>query len=127
MERNGTSTVYAVNANRQLQGLVRIDDAIELEKQGAKTIPEDKLITDLFISRPDTPVGDLLGKAMEAQYPISICDDDGRLRGIVDRATVLGEVVENEQENATLSLDEMKASTSDLTNALSTEETDAKI
>jgi glycine betaine/proline transport system ATP-binding protein len=127
MERNGTSTVYAVNAQRQLQGLVRIDDAIALEKAGAKTIPEDKLITDLFITRPDTPVGDLLGRAMEAKYPISICDDEGRLRGILDRATVLGEVVESEQAEATLSLEEMKSTTSDLNAAFAREDIDAEI
>ena len=121
MEKAGTSTIYAVNAQRQLQGLVKIDDMVELEKEGAKTIPEDCLITDLFISRPDTPVGDLLGKAMEAHYPISVCDEEGRLRGIVDRATVLGEVVEEEQRAATRSLDEMKSKTDDLTKSLSEE------
>jgi glycine betaine/proline transport system ATP-binding protein len=118
MEQHGTSTVYAVNAQRQLEGLLRIDDAVKLEKNGAKTIPADQLITDLFIARPETPVGDLLGKAMEAKYPISICDDEGRLRGIVDRATVLGEVVEEEQQASTLSLEEMKAETGDLAKAL---------
>jgi glycine betaine/proline transport system ATP-binding protein len=121
MEKAGTSTIYAVNANRQLQGIVRIEDMVALEKKGEKTIPDDNIITDLFISRPDTPVGDLLGKAMEARYPISICDDEGRLRGILDRATVLSEVVEEEQDAATLSLQEMKAETGDLTKVLAEE------
>jgi glycine betaine/proline transport system ATP-binding protein len=126
MEKAGTSTMYVVNTKRQLEGLVKIEDMVELEKKGEKTIPQDCLITDLHISRPETPVGDLLGIAMEAKYPISICDEGGCLRGILDRATVLGEVVENEQDAVTQSLEEMKASTSDLTEALATEVHDAK-
>lgn len=125
MEKNGTSSVFVLNSKRQLEGLLRIEDTVALEKSGEKQIFLDKLVTDLFVARPDTPIGELLGKAMEAKYPITICDDNGRFCGIVDRATVLNEVVAEEHASATLPFDEMKASTEDLTEALSKETIDA--
>lgn len=94
MEKVGVSTTYVVDEKRRLQGLVTIDDAIELKEKQEKNL-EKILITDIATANLETPIKQLLPKAIEASYPIAILDEDQVLKGIVDRATILAELNEN--------------------------------
>jgi glycine betaine/proline transport system ATP-binding protein len=105
MEKSGNSSIFVVDTDRKFQGLLLIDDAVRLEKEGISDIRE-ALITDLYVADPESPVADLLPRAMSAKYPISILDDQHRLRGILDRATVLAEVVgEDHEDTSTVALE----------------------
>lgn len=97
MEKSGKSSVFALNDNREVQGLVLIDDAIELEKGNQRTV-EPKLIKNIYISNEDTPLSDLLSTALEARYPIVVQNEKGQMTGIIDRATILAEVLEPRDE-----------------------------
>lgn len=98
MEKSGSSSVFVLDQDRKLQGLLHIDQAIELEKKKEKDVT-GAMLTDLYVAKPETPIGDLLGTAMKAKYPISIIDDDKRFKGIVDRATVLAEVFDADSDS----------------------------
>ncbi|MDF3128414.1 glycine betaine/L-proline ABC transporter ATP-binding protein [Kiritimatiellaeota bacterium B1221] len=115
MERAGISSIFAVDKNRQFQGLLLIDDAVKLEREDAKDVC-GALQTDLYVADPDTPVADLLSRAMTAKFPISILDDQQRLKGIVDRATVLGEVLgEGHEDTATVPLEAVLSESQQIT------------
>ena len=110
MEKNNTSSIFALDADRKLQGLLTIDEAVRLEKENISDVREH-LMTDLYVAEPDAPVGDLLSRATTARYPISIVDENGRFRGIVDRATVIGEVLgEDHEDTSTMSLEALTES-----------------
>lgn len=98
MEKVGVSTTYVVDEDRRLKGLVTIDDTIKLKEDGKKDL-EEILISDIESASPQTPINQLLPKAIEAKYPIAIIDDEKNLKGIVDRATILAELNENENGN----------------------------
>lgn len=98
MEKNNTSSIFALDADRKLQGLLTIDEAVRLEKEKVADVREH-LMTDLYAAEPDTPMADLLSRATTARYPISIVDAQGRFRGIVDRAMVIGEVLGDDHED----------------------------
>lgn len=103
MEQMGSSSVYVVDQERRLQGLLTIDDAIALDKaQASESELRSKLIyDDVYVAREDRSVADLMATALSAKYPIAVQDAEGRLVGIVDRATILAEVSEQgEEENA---------------------------
>ncbi|WFB36026.1 glycine betaine/L-proline ABC transporter ATP-binding protein [Kiritimatiellota bacterium B12222] len=107
MEKAGSSSIYVVDADRKFQGLLMIEDAVALEKKGIRDV-RAVLYTELYAADPDTPVADLLSRAMTAKYPISILDDQCRLKGIVDRATVLAEVVgEDHEDTSTVPLERL--------------------
>jgi glycine betaine/proline transport system ATP-binding protein len=93
MEKSGKSSVYALNDQRELQGLVKIDDALALEKQKKDSV-ESKLIKDVFVTDENTAIGDLLSTALEAKYPIVVQNARGKMTGIIDRATLLAEIME---------------------------------
>lgn len=105
MEKRGVSSVFAVDSERRLVGMVTIDEAIKLERAKNKDL-QPAINTDIYVAGPDTPISDLLATAMTAKYPIAIQDEQFRLLGLLDRATILAEMYDEEAE-ATTPLDEI--------------------
>jgi len=105
MEKKGISSMFAVDSERRLVGMVTIDEALKLERAKKKDI-QPAVSTDIYVAGPDTPISDLLGTAMTAKYPIAIQDEQFRLLGLLDRATILAEMYDEEEE-ATTPLDEI--------------------
>ncbi|GAB4074308.1 glycine betaine/L-proline ABC transporter ATP-binding protein [Barrientosiimonas marina] len=96
MRSNGLSSVYAIDTNRQLKGIVTIDDALEASKSG-QTL-QDVLTDNNETAAPDDYVQDLINKATRSKYPIAIIKD-GKLLGIVPRVAVLSSLSsENHEE-----------------------------
>ncbi len=93
MSQHGSSHVMVVDSNRMFLGMVTIDDAVRLEKEGKESVLEI-LLTDVYVTSPDTPVADLMHTAFSAKYPIAVVDENGKLLGSLDRSTILTEVLE---------------------------------
>jgi len=94
MEKVGVSTIFVTDGDRRFKGIVRIDDAVGLQKKGEKDLAPI-IIDDVERTHPDTPVKQLLALAIGAKYPLVVLDEDGRLEGIVDRASIINEVGDN--------------------------------
>lgn len=94
MEKVGVSTTYVVDENRHLKGLVSIDDAIDLKEKESRDLKEI-LNKDIEVAGPETPINALLTKSLQSRYPIAVVDENSKLLGIVDRATILAELNEN--------------------------------
>jgi len=95
MEKTGVSTTYVVDEKRHLKGIVTIDDAIQLKENDVKDL-SDIINTDIEVAGPDTPINALLTKSLQSKYPIAVVNEDGKFLGIVDRATILAELDEND-------------------------------
>ncbi|MBD3615103.1 MAG: glycine betaine/L-proline ABC transporter ATP-binding protein [Gracilimonas sp.] len=94
MEKVGVSTTYIVDEKRRLKGVVTIDDAIRLKEEGKKNL-EEIINPDIEVAGPNTPINALLTKSIQSKYPIAVIEEDSKLLGIVDRATILAELNEN--------------------------------
>lgn len=94
MEKVGVSTTYVVDDDRKLKGLVTIDDAIRLKEDGKKDLAEI-IQPNIEVAGPETPINALLTKSIQSKYPIAVMDENTKLLGIVDRATILAELNEN--------------------------------
>ncbi|NIW80409.1 MAG: betaine/proline/choline family ABC transporter ATP-binding protein [Calditrichae bacterium] len=92
MEQVGVSTLYVVDNDRNFKGIVKVDDVIDLQKKKQNAIDSVLITDDVYISHPETPIADLLNTAIATKYPIAVVDDDGKLLGIVDRASIMAEV-----------------------------------
>lgn len=86
MKSNGLSSVYVVDRQMKLEGIVTIDDALSGIKEGKdlKSVIKDGFET----TAPDDYVQDLIDKATQSSYPIAVLDGE-KLVGIVPRAVVL--------------------------------------
>ena len=100
MEKTGESAILCVDRERRLQGLLTIEDALEMEKKSETDVSGKLIYDDLYVTSEETPVADLLTTALTAKYPIAVQNEDGKLMGIVDRATVMAEVLERATDEA---------------------------
>ncbi len=87
MKEFGISSVFVVAKHRQFRGLVTVDDAIQAKKENKSV--QDILISDVTTISLDTPVSEIIPMMAEAEYPVAVIDDDGRMKGIIVRGSVL--------------------------------------
>src|SRR5690606_1853253 len=99
MKQAGVSTVYVVDADRRLQGILTIDGAIALQKQQTRDVTV--AVDGVYTTSPQTTVRELLTTALSAKYPIAVLGEDRTLLGILDRASVLAQVAGDEDDEAT--------------------------
>lgn len=91
MEKGGISSVFVVDHERRLIGLVTIDSALEARKQN-KSLKES-LTEEFFTTRPETYIQELIPFASNSKYPIAVIDESHKLLGIVMRVSVLSALV----------------------------------
>lgn len=91
MEQSGISSIFVVDNDRRLQGLVTIDDAIKALKENRKL--GDILLHNYFTTNPETYVQELIPSATESKYPIAVVDENNKLLGIIVRVSVLSSLV----------------------------------
>jgi glycine betaine/proline transport system ATP-binding protein len=105
MEKMGLSSCFVTDGGRRLRGMVRIEEAVKHRRSEdlEPLIRENEVYTAL----PDTPLSDLLAWAIGSKYPIAVVDGEGRLVGVLDRASILAEVeTDSEQPMALTELQE---------------------
>lgn len=90
MEENGISSIFVVDKEKKIKGILTIDDTIKAVNEN-KWI-EDVLQHDFYKTSPDTPLNELLGMAAETKYPIAVVEDD-KLLGIIVRVSILSGLV----------------------------------
>lgn len=95
MEEAGASSIFVVDKDNNLKGLLTIDEAIKAYKSSLPI--EEVLIKDLHSISPDTPLNDLFGVAVEAKYPLVVIEN-GKLLGIVSRVSILSGLVMGKDE-----------------------------
>ncbi|GAA0078434.1 glycine betaine/L-proline ABC transporter ATP-binding protein [Clostridium sp. CTA-5] len=97
MKDEGISSIYVINKERKLKGIVNIDDALELSKKNIKTI-EDIVIKDVPKASPDEAISDLLSVAKDTKYPIAVIDENDILMGIIKRSTIIAGIAGEEDK-----------------------------
>ncbi|WP_456272718.1 quaternary amine ABC transporter ATP-binding protein [Bacillus sp. AK031] len=97
MEDAGISSIFVVDKEKNLKGILTIDSAIKAYKENKWV--EDVLEQDYFTTTPETPLNDLIGVAAESRYPIAVVEDN-KLLGIIVRVSILsGLVLGKEQQS----------------------------
>jgi glycine betaine/proline transport system ATP-binding protein len=95
MRELGISSIYAVDKQKKLLGVVSAADARKaLETQQSL---HQIITTDLSTVSPDTLLTDLFDKVSEATIPVAVIDDQKRLKGILIKGAVIGALAGNEK------------------------------
>ncbi|MBW6409282.1 quaternary amine ABC transporter ATP-binding protein [Clostridium weizhouense] len=97
MKDEGISSIYVINKERKLKGIVNIDDALELAKKNIKTI-EEIVIKDVPKASPDEAISDLLSVAKDTKYPIAVIGENDILMGIIKRSTIIAGIAGEEDK-----------------------------
>lgn len=91
MSTNGISSVYVVDSEKKLKGIVTIDDTIKAIKENKKL--SDILRDDYFTTDSEAFLQDLIPKATDTKYPIAVIDENNKLLGLISRVSVLSALV----------------------------------
>lgn len=91
MRSAGQSTIYVVDEEMRLKGVLTIGEAI-------RSLRESLPLTDVIaenVSTTDaqTLVADIMPVAVETPYPIAVLDDEERLIGLVTKSGVLASLI----------------------------------
>ncbi|MFW5870595.1 MAG: CBS domain-containing protein, partial [Candidatus Sumerlaeota bacterium] len=95
MRRSAHSTLFVVDANRKLKGLVRAE-ALRDSVDKMETI-ESIVETDVRSVTPDTFLEEITLLMSESRDPVVVVDDDGRVQGVI----VIGSLMSGLAEGAT--------------------------
>lgn len=93
MNTHGISSIFVVDNERKLQGIISVDDAIEAIKEG-KALKE-ALNQDFYTAGPEESLQELFPKASDTKYPIAVVDENNKLLGIIVRVAVLSSLAAN--------------------------------
>lgn len=91
MKTNGISSVFVVDPEKRLLGIVTIDDTVKAIKENMTL--RDILRHDYFTTDPEAFLQDLIPKATETKYPLAVIDENNKLRGLISRVSVLSALV----------------------------------
>ncbi len=91
MQKSGISSLFVVNNQRILQGLVTIDDAIHAIKENLKL--ENIINNEYHTTEPETYIKDLIPMASDTKYPIAVVNENNKLLGIIVRVSVLSSLL----------------------------------
>ncbi len=87
MKQNGISSVFVIDKDRKLQGIVSIDDTVQAIKENKSL--KDILKQDYLTTGPETYVQDLMPMITETKFPIAVVDDSNKMLGMVVRVSIL--------------------------------------
>ncbi len=88
MEEQGLSSVFVVDREQRLQGLVTVDDCVPAVQQGITELT-GLLVRNIPVTTPETSLEVLLPVAAKNRWPIAVLDGNGRLQGVIPRVAVL--------------------------------------
>lgn len=91
MQENDISSVFVVDRQRQVKGIVTIDDAIKGIKK--KNALKDVMRTDITIVKNTEYVNDLIPKVLESMFPLAVVNEEEKLVGFILRVHVLSGLV----------------------------------
>lgn len=91
MKNGGISSIFVINKERKLLGLVTIDKALEALKENLSI--QEILTQNYYTTGPDAYLQELIPMARETTLPIAVLDEDKRFKGIIVRTSVLSALV----------------------------------
>lgn len=99
MKDNNISSVFVVDRQRRVKGIVTIDDAIKGIKEKRGLV--DLLRTDITIVQRDEYVSELIPKVLESKFPLAVVNSEDKLIGFILRVHVLSGLVSDDVNEST--------------------------
>jgi len=102
MRKQGYSSIFVVDRKQTLLGVLTAEQARQAIDQNL-SIPE-AMTTDIPTAKEDTLLGEIMDEMATSSLPISVIDEQRRIKGIVIRGAVIGALAGNKD-----SLNEMES------------------
>ena len=97
MRESSLSSIFVLDNDEKLAGIITIDDAVKAIKQ-ERTV-ESILNKDIEKVNEDEYVNDIIAKSLQTKYPLAVVDNEQKLQGIKLRVHVLSGLISDAEEN----------------------------
>lgn len=94
MKEHGISSLFVVDRERHLKGIITAETALEARNAGVQSLLELELSQGPVV-KENVPVLDTLGAMAESKLPMAVVDDENRLMGIIVRGSILAALAGN--------------------------------
>ncbi len=92
MQESGISSIFVVNRERRLDGIVLAEDAHQAICDEKESLDEI-IIKEIPTVRPETSIKDIIPVIAKSPMPIAVTKDDGKFVGILVRGSILAGMV----------------------------------
>ncbi|MFP4168426.1 MAG: glycine betaine/L-proline ABC transporter ATP-binding protein [Desulfonatronovibrionaceae bacterium] len=93
MRKNAISSLFVVDEDHKVVGVLTADDAAALAKTDNRDLREI-MKTDFKTVSPETSATDLFPMLQDIPYPLVVADENGRLLGVIVRGQLIGAIAE---------------------------------
>ncbi|WP_027399369.1 quaternary amine ABC transporter ATP-binding protein [Anaerovorax odorimutans] len=98
MQEASISSIFVLDKEGRVKGLLTIDDAMELLKSENHDM-ENVLNKDICTVPPDMSIENLLPLVIDSKYPIVVVDEEEKIMGIIMKVSVLAGINGEEGQN----------------------------
>jgi len=93
MRKNNISSLFVLNEQHKLIGVITAADCAKLVEAGGKEI-KDIINTDYNSVTLDSPAQDLFNIMQDQASPLPVIDENEKLKGVIVRGTLIGALAE---------------------------------
>jgi len=93
MRTNSISSLFVLDENRRLMGVVSAQDCARLVREESRDL-RSVVCTSCKTVHLDTPAQDLFVIMQDLSYPLAVVDNDNRLKGVIIRGSLIGALAE---------------------------------
>ncbi len=98
MQKNGISSVFALDKERHLIGLVLAEDALDAIGKNQDDL-EEILQRDISTVLPDTPLKDIFTLLTGKSWPLAVVNEENKLLGVIVRGSVMAKLATRGKDN----------------------------
>ncbi|SMF00862.1 quaternary amine ABC transporter ATP-binding protein [Desulfovibrio gilichinskyi] len=93
MRKNSISSLFILNEDRRLMGVVNAQDCARLVEQESRDLASI-ICTSCTTTHLSTPAQDLFIIMQDLGHPLAVVDDDNRLKGVIVRGSLIAALAE---------------------------------
>ncbi|MGX9364852.1 quaternary amine ABC transporter ATP-binding protein [Desulfoplanes sp. PS50] len=93
MRKHKISSIFVLNDEHKLVGILSADDAAKMIDAGEKDITKF-MLTDYTSVLPGAPAHELFSIMQNIQHPLPVVGENGRLKGVIVRGSLIGAIAE---------------------------------
>ncbi len=93
MKNNAIASLFVLNKEGIVQGIVFADEVAKLIEKGEKNL-ESAIIRDIETVAPETPASELFAIMQGISHPVAVVDDNYRLKGIIVKGLLMAAIAE---------------------------------
>ncbi|WP_028573704.1 quaternary amine ABC transporter ATP-binding protein [Desulfonatronovibrio hydrogenovorans] len=93
MKNNAIASLFVLDKDNSLQGIVFANEVAKLIEKGEKNL-DSVIHRDISTVSPDTSASDLFAVMQDISYPVAVVDENNKLKGIIVKGILMAAIAE---------------------------------